>query len=51
MIGQIINRDVTERLNGRLTTAILDLKNGPSIIRVHDVKETMDAIKILKATC
>ncbi|MCO4797992.1 MAG: dihydropteroate synthase [Colwelliaceae bacterium] len=51
MIGQLLNRDVTERLSGSLTTAILAVQNGASIIRVHDVKETMDAIKILKATC
>lgn len=50
MIGNLLNRDVTERLSGSLTTAILAVQNGASIIRVHDVKETMDAMKILAIT-
>lgn len=50
MIGKLLNRDITERLSGSLTTAILAVQNGASIIRVHDVQETMDALKILSIT-
>ena len=50
MIGNLLNRGVNERLSGSLTTAILAVQNGASIIRVHDVKETMDAMKILAIT-
>lgn len=50
MIGNLLNREVTERLAGSLTTVILAVQNGASIIRVHDVKETMDAMKILAIT-
>jgi dihydropteroate synthase len=50
MIGNLLNRDVSERLSGSLTTAVLAVQNGASIIRVHDVKETMDAMKILAIT-
>lgn len=50
MIGNLLNRHVDERLSGSLTTAILALQQGANIIRVHDVKETMDAIKILQIT-
>lgn len=50
MIGNLLNRDVNERLSGSLTTAILAVQNGASIIRVHDVKETMDAMKVLAIT-
>jgi len=50
MIGDLLNREVNERLSGSLTTAVLAVQNGASIIRVHDVKETMDALKILQIT-
>jgi dihydropteroate synthase len=49
MIGNLLNRDIEHRLAGSLTTAILAVQQGASIIRVHDVGETIDAIKILKA--
>ena len=47
MLGQLLNRDVSQRLAGSLTTAIVAVQQGASIIRVHDVAETVDAIKIL----
>lgn len=50
MIGNLLNREVDERLPGSITTAILAVQNGASIIRVHDVKETMDALKIMQIT-
>lgn len=50
MIGNLLNRDVEQRLSGSITTAILAVQNGASIIRVHDVKETMDALKIMQIT-
>lgn len=49
MIGNLLNRDVNERLAGSLTTAIIAMQQGAKIIRVHDVKETVDALKILQA--
>jgi len=49
MIGNLLNRNVEERLAGSLTTAVLAAQQGAKIIRVHDVKETMDALKILNA--
>lgn len=50
MIGNLLNRNVDERLSGSLTTAILAAQQGAQIIRVHDVVETVDALKILQAT-
>ncbi|MBU2893788.1 dihydropteroate synthase [Colwellia sp. D2M02] len=50
MIGNLLSCEVTERLAGSLTTAIIAMQQGASIIRVHDVKETVDALNILKAT-
>jgi dihydropteroate synthase len=49
MIGNLLNRDVELRLAGSLTTAIVAVQQGASIIRVHDVAETVDAMKILTA--
>ncbi len=49
MIGNLLNRPVDERLAGSLTTAIVAAQQGASIIRVHDVKETVDALKVLQA--
>jgi len=50
MIGNLLNCSVEQRLAGSLTTAIIAIEQGAQILRVHDVKETMDAIKILQAT-
>ncbi|MCW8833994.1 MAG: dihydropteroate synthase [Colwellia sp.] len=49
MIGNLLNRDVEQRLAGSLTAAIVAVQQGASIIRVHDVAETVDAIKVLTA--
>ncbi|TLU62009.1 dihydropteroate synthase [Thalassotalea litorea] len=50
MIGNLLNRPVAERLSGSLSAAVIAAMNGASIIRVHDVKETADAINVLNAT-
>jgi dihydropteroate synthase len=47
MIGNVVNRAVNERLAGSISAALLAVQQGAQIIRVHDVKETVDAIKIL----
>lgn len=49
MVGDLLNRDVGQRLAGSLATAIVAAQQGASIIRVHDVAETVDAMKILTA--
>ena len=50
MIGNLLNRNVDERLAGSLAAATISVLNGASIIRAHDVKETVDAVKIALAT-
>lgn len=50
MIGNLLNRDVDERLAGSLATALIATQQGASILRVHDVIETVDALKVLQAT-
>jgi len=50
MIGNLLARNVDERLAGSITTAIIAAQQNASIIRVHDVKETVDALRILSIT-
>ena len=49
MIGNLLNRDIEQRLAGSLAAAIVAVQQGASIIRVHDVQESADAMNILKA--
>lgn len=49
MIGQLTDREVDERLSGSIAAATLAGWLGASIIRVHDVKETVDAVAIAMA--
>lgn len=49
MINSIIETKVEDRLSGTLTIHLEALKNGASIVRVHDVKEHVQAIKIQSA--
>ncbi|NMP33388.1 dihydropteroate synthase [Thalassotalea sp. M1531] len=50
MIGNLLNADVDERLAGSLSAAIISAQQGAKIIRVHDVKETVDALTVLQVT-
>tara|TARA_Y100000766_G_scaffold15007_2_gene10698 strand:- start:1883 stop:2668 length:786 start_codon:yes stop_codon:yes gene_type:complete len=49
MIGNLLNRKTDERLAGSLAGALIAAQNGAKIIRVHDVKETADALGVLQA--
>lgn len=49
MIGQLLNVDINERLAGSLTCATIAALNGARLIRVHDVKETVQALRIVTA--
>ena len=46
-IGKILNLDLNDRLEGTIASNIVSVMNGASIIRVHDVKENLRAIKIV----
>lgn len=50
MIGKVLGNEVDERLAGSLSCAVIAAMKGAKIIRVHDVKETVDAISIVGAT-
>ncbi|OHC26622.1 MAG: dihydropteroate synthase [Pseudomonadales bacterium RIFCSPLOWO2_12_59_9] len=49
MIGQVLGRDVDQRLAGGLALAALALTKGAKILRVHDVLETVDLVRMLAA--
>ncbi|QIW16702.1 dihydropteroate synthase [Pasteurellaceae bacterium RH1A] len=46
MIGQVLNKPVEERVIGSVAGALLAIQNGAKIVRVHDVAQTADALKI-----
>jgi dihydropteroate synthase len=48
-IGEITGRPASERLAGTLAANALSIQNGAHIIRTHDVKETVDLVKIIYA--
>ena len=49
ILGHITGRDVSERLPASLAAATISAMKGASIIRVHDVRETVDAVKVVTA--
>jgi dihydropteroate synthase len=48
-IGAITGREVGERLAGSLAAALAAVARGAAIVRVHDVRETIDALKVWSA--
>jgi dihydropteroate synthase len=48
-LGAITGRDTAGRLAASLSAAMASALNGASIVRVHDVAATVDALKILLA--
>lgn len=48
-LGAITGRDTDGRLAASLSAALASVLNGASIVRVHDVAATVDALKILLA--
>lgn len=49
MIGAITGRPVDQRIAGSLSAALAGVARGARIVRVHDVAETLDAIKVWQA--
>ncbi len=48
-IGAVTGLDMTNRTAPSVVAAVLAVQNGASIVRVHDVKETSAALKVLQA--
>ena len=47
MIYKLLNTSPTEALNGTTVLNTIALLNGADILRVHDVKEAVEAVKIV----
>ena len=50
MIGAVLDKPVEQRTVGSVAAALIAAMKGASILRVHDVGETADALKIWLAT-
>ncbi|AZG72474.1 dihydropteroate synthase [Shewanella livingstonensis] len=50
MIGDLLARDIDQRLAGSLAGALIAAQQGAHIIRVHDVAETVDVLKVMSET-
>lgn len=49
MIGKITGKDTNKRLAPSIAAAIMAADRGAQIVRVHDVPETVDALKLWEA--
>ena len=47
-IGLMTDRPVQERLTGTVTADIISVQKGAKIIRVHDVKDAIDSLNVMK---
>ncbi|CAA2930362.1 dihydropteroate synthase [Arsenophonus endosymbiont of Bemisia tabaci] len=50
MIGELLDVPLEERLIGGIACAVIAAMQGAQIIRAHNVKETLQAMKIVQAT-
>ena len=48
-LGQLTGRPVGERMVASVAAALAAVRQGASIVRVHDVAETVDALKVWRA--
>ena len=48
-IGAVTGRDAGDRVAGSVAAALAAVLNGASIVRVHDVAATVDALKVWRA--
>lgn len=48
-LGELTGRAVGERVPASVAAAVIAVLNGAAIVRAHDVRETVDALKIAQA--
>ena len=48
-VGRLTGRPVAQRLAGSLAAALLAVQRGARVLRVHDVAETVDVLKVWQA--
>jgi dihydropteroate synthase len=49
MIGDLLDIPVAERMPASIVLAALAAERGASIVRVHDIKETLQALRVVQA--
>ena len=49
ILGQMVGADVDQRLHASLAASVVSAMKGASFVRVHDVKATAEAFKVLSA--
>ncbi|RRC97003.1 dihydropteroate synthase [Amphritea balenae] len=49
MIDHLLNRSVDDRLAGGLATVAIGVQKGAQLFRVHDVKDTVDVVRMTEA--
>jgi dihydropteroate synthase len=48
-LGELTGRDVEDRLSGSISAAVIAVMNGAQVVRAHDVRETVDALRVASA--
>ena len=49
VLGQVVGSSVDERVHASIAASVVSVMKGANIVRVHDVKPTVDALKIVQA--
>jgi dihydropteroate synthase len=49
VLRQVVGSSVDERIHASIAASVVSVMKGASIVRVHDVKPTIDALKIVQA--
>jgi len=49
VLGQVVGLSVDERMHASIAASVVSVMKGANIVRVHDVKPTVDALKIVSA--
>ena len=49
MLGAITGQDVNHRMAASVAAALIAVQRGAAIVRVHEVRETVDALKVWQA--
>ena len=49
VLGQVVGLSIDERIHASIAASVVSVMKGANIVRVHDVKLTVDALKIVSA--
>jgi len=49
VLGQIVGQDADQRVFASVAASVLAVSHGANIVRVHDVKATVEALKVTTA--